>query len=278
MPEISPACPAVVRLISIRFPKLINHIAPVITPSEFAAITARQQAVKDTGLSPDEIGVFSIVPCSSLVTAAHSPVGLAPPVLDGAFAIRDVYLALLGPMKKLDKDNLKPLSASGILGWAGPMWGASPPGGCGSSMWRWTALTMSSGCWRILRTAACPRPTLWSCGPVPRGCVGGCLNVENPFGARMRLKKLMRDLPVSRTRFVPGGPEQDILQYTQKPEYLPSLQLDPDRGRAMEKMFRIQELEKQLPGLRCGLLRGPLLSRLRRGCGDGPGQRGRLHL
>ena len=120
MPEISPACPAVVRLISIRFPKLINHIAPVITPSEFAAITARQQAVKDTGLSPDEIGVFSIVPCSSLVTAAHSPVGLAHPVLDGAFAIRDVYLALLGPMKKLDKDNLKPLSASGILGvgWA----------------------------------------------------------------------------------------------------------------------------------------------------------------
>lgn len=97
-----------VRLISIRFPKLINHIAPVITPSEFAAITARQQAVKDTGLSPDEIGVFSIVPCSSLVTAAHSPVGLAHPVLDGAFAIRDVYLALLGPMKKLDKDNLKP--------------------------------------------------------------------------------------------------------------------------------------------------------------------------
>ena len=208
MPEISPACPAVVRLISIRFPKLINHIAPVITPSEFAAITARQQAVKDTGLSPDEIGVFSIVPCSSLVTAAHSPVGLAHPVLDGAFAIRDVYLALLGPMKKLDKDNLKPLSASGILGvgWA---------------------------------------------------YVGGCLNVENPFGARMRLKKLMRDLPVSRTRFVPGGPEQDILQYTQKPEDLPSLPLDPDRGRAMEKMFRIQELEKQLPGLRCGSCGAP---------------------
>ena len=45
-----------------------------------------------------------------------------------------------------------------------------------------------------------------------QGCVGGCLNVENPFGARMRLKKLMRDLPVSRNRFVPGGPEQDILQ------------------------------------------------------------------
>lgn len=257
MPEISPACPAVVRLISIRFPKLINHIAPVITPSEFAAITARQQAVKDTGLSPDEIGVFSIVPCSSLVTAAHSPVGLAHPVLDGAFAIRDVYLALLGPMKKLDKDNLKPLSASGILGVG---WAYVGGESAGRLRERYVAVDGIDNVIRMLEDiedGRLPEADFVELRACTQGCVGGCLNVENPFGARMRLKKLMRDLPVSRTRFVPGGPEQDILQYTQKPEYLPSLQLDPDRGRAMEKMFRIQELEKQLPGLRCGSCGAP---------------------
>ena len=250
MPEISPACPAVVRLISIRFPKLINHIAPVITPSEFAAITARQQAVKDTG-------VFSIVPCSSLVTAAHSPVGLAHPVLDGAFAIRDVYLALLGPMKKLDKDNLKPLSASGILGVG---WAYVGGESAGRLRERYVAVDGIDNVIRMLEDiedGRLPEADFVELRACTQGCVGGCLNVENPFGARMRLKKLMRDLPVSRTRFVPGGPEQDILQYTQKPEYLPSLQLDPDRGRAMEKMFRIQELEKQLPGLRCGSCGAP---------------------
>ena len=35
-PEISSACPAVVRLISIRFPDLLGHLAPVISPLELA--------------------------------------------------------------------------------------------------------------------------------------------------------------------------------------------------------------------------------------------------
>lgn len=181
MPEISPACPAVVRLISIRFPKLINHIAPVITPSEFAAITVRQQAVRDTGLSPEEIGVFSIVPCSSLVTAAHSPVG-CPTRAGRAFAIRDVYLALLGPMKRLDKDHLKPLSASGILGVGWAYVG-------GESAGRLRERYVAGGRHRQCHPdagghrgrAACPRRILWSCGACTQGCVGGCLNVENPF-------------------------------------------------------------------------------------------------
>lgn len=257
LPEISPACPAVVRLISIRFPKLISHIAPVITPSEFAAILARERAVKDTGLKPEEIGVFSIVPCSSLVTAAHSPVGLPHPVLDGAFAIRDVYLALLDPMKKLDTDRLKPLSAAGIMGVG---WAYAGGESASRLRERYVAVDGVDNVIRMLEDiedGRLPEADFVELRACTQGCVGGCLNVENPFGAKMRLKKLMRDLPVSRTRYVPGGEEQDILQITQKPEYLPSLQLDADRMRAMEKMMKIQELERQLPGLRCGSCGAP---------------------
>ena len=120
MPQISSACPTVLRLIRMRFPKLIPNIAPVITPVELAAILARREAVEKTGLKPEEIGVFSIVPCSSKVTAALTPDGLNRPVLDGAFAIRDVYLRLLSAMKKLRGRELRPLSSSGIMGvgWA----------------------------------------------------------------------------------------------------------------------------------------------------------------
>ena len=35
-----------------------------------------------------------------------------------------------------------------------------------------------------------------------QGCVGGCFTVENPYAARMRLKGLMKGLPVSRNRFL----------------------------------------------------------------------------
>ena len=103
-------CPAVVRLIRIRFPSLLGNICPLLLPTELAAILAREKAVRETGLSPQEIGVFSIVPCSSLVTAASSPDGQIAPVLDGAFAIRDVYKALLSPMKELaGKTAARPL-------------------------------------------------------------------------------------------------------------------------------------------------------------------------
>ena len=71
-PELSSMCPAVVRLICIRFPDLLSHLAPVVSPLELAAVLAREDAARDTGLSPDEIGVFSIVPCSSLVWAIQS--------------------------------------------------------------------------------------------------------------------------------------------------------------------------------------------------------------
>ena len=45
VPEISSACPAVVRLIQIRFPSLLGHICPLLLPGELSAILAREQAV-----------------------------------------------------------------------------------------------------------------------------------------------------------------------------------------------------------------------------------------
>lgn len=257
VPEISPACPAVVRLISIRFPKLISHIAPVVAPTELAAILARENAVRDTGLAPEEIGVFSIVPCSSLVTSVQSPVGLPRPVLDGALAIRDVYLALLEPMKRLAPDKLRPLSTTGApgVGWA-------YVGGESASRQkeRHVAVDGIDNVIQMLEDiedGRLPEVDFVELRACTQGCVGGCLNVENPFGAKMRLKKLMRELPESRTDSIPESHADEILDSARPPEYLPSLQLDSNRIRAMEKMFRIQELEQQLPGLRCGSCGAP---------------------
>ena len=82
------------------------------------AILARREAAEETGLPPEAIGVFAIVPCSSKVTAARVSEGLSRPVLDGAFAIRDIYLRLLNPMRELEE--ITPMASAGILGlgWA----------------------------------------------------------------------------------------------------------------------------------------------------------------
>lgn len=91
-PIISSSCPAILKLIQIRFPSLIDHILPIIPPSENAARQARAQ-------HPDA-GIFFISPCPAKVTVARSPLGYAKSEIDGVFAMNTVYLPVLQALKK----------------------------------------------------------------------------------------------------------------------------------------------------------------------------------
>lgn len=257
VPEISSACPAVVRLIQIRFPGLLGHICPLLLPTELAAILAREDAAARTGLSPGEIGVFSIVPCSSLVTSASSPDGKIDPVLDGAFAIRDVYKALLPVLSRLAGQHLPDLA---LAGRGGVGWAFSGGESYAHRAQRYVAVDGIENVIRMLEeieNGHVPEADFIELRACTQGCVGGCFNVENPFIARMRLKRLMGDLPEARSVYRPGGRVDEVIAATQKPEYYPTFLLDPDRRAAMEKMRRIQSLEAQLPGLRCGSCGAP---------------------
>lgn len=257
MPQISSACPTVMRLIRMRFPKLIPNISPTVTPEELAAILARREAVEKTGLKPEEIGVFSIVPCSAKVTAARSPDALDAPILDGALAIRDVYLKLLGPMKKLRGKELKPLSSAGIMGVGWAYCGGESAARMGE---RYVAVDGIENVIRMLEEiedGRLPEADFIELNACVQGCVGGCLTVENPFAARMRIKKLMKGLPVSRNRFTLQGADRDIVKFDSELQYVPVFVLDEDRAVAMEKLMRIEALEAQLPGLHCGSCGAP---------------------
>lgn len=256
-PELSPACPAVVRLICIRFPDLVKHLAPVISPLELAAILAREEAAAATGLAPDEIGVFSIVPCSSLVTSAMKPDGLKEPVLDGAFSIGDIYRALLEPMRQLDPGQLAPISAAGVegLSWA-YVGGESEARGES----RYVAVDGIENVIHMLEEledGRLPDADFIELRACTQGCLGGCFTVENPYTARMHMAHLGRDLP--RRGEYPNGDDvvAAAMERIRKPEFMPTYVLDPDRRKAMVKMQRIQELEEHLPGLRCGSCGAP---------------------
>ena len=255
LPQISSACPAIVRLIGIRFPKLIPNVAPTIAPVELAAILARREAVKETGLPPEKIGVFAIVPCSAQVTAAHSPVGLQEPVLDGAFAIRDIYLRLLGPMK--DLKEVRPLSSAGIMGVGWAYCGGESAARLGEP---YLAVDGIENCIQMLEEiedGRLPEADFIELAACTQGCVGGCLTVENPYGARMRIKNLMKGLPVSRNRFDYQGGDRELVKSDREIQYVPAFLLDQDRAAALEKMIRVEELQRTLPGLDCGSCGAP---------------------
>ena len=271
-PQISSSCPTVLRLIRMRFPKLIGHVANTILPMELAAILARREAEQETGLPPEKIGVFAIVPCSSKVTAARSPEGLEHPVLDGAFAIRDIYLRLLTPMKELEE--VLPLSEAGIMGigWAtcGGESAARLGQRCASVDGIQNVIQMLEG----IEDGRLPEADFLELSACTQGCVGGCFNVENPYaaqGADEGPARLPQPLPPAGGGAGRGVPGQGAAVLTHlcagsgSGGGLQQAAPDPGAGGTPAR-----------PPLR--LLRGALLPGLCRGCGAGPRLGGRLHL
>ena len=256
LPVISSACPAALRLIRIRFPQLLEHITPTITPVELSAIMARKRAVEETGLLPEQIGVFSIVPCSAQVTAAHSPDDLQQPVLDGAFSIRDLYLRLLSPMQKIRQPKVRPQAGKAGVRWAFCGGEASARG----TSERFLAVDGMQSVIRILEAIEDDRVPdvdfveLCAC---TQGCVGGCLTVEDPFVATMRLRHLIRELPDAPCNYDAEVGDPELIQADKELEFAPVYLLDTDRTAAMEKMAAIHDLERQLPGLLCGSCGAP---------------------
>lgn len=117
-PKISVNCPAIIRLIMIRYPDLVPHLIPIETPRELSAKFIRKKLSVDLSLSPEDIGIFFITPCSAIMQSIERPVALEKSHIDGAFSINDVYPRLLRTVK--DSDYLNPdmkFSARGIL-WA----------------------------------------------------------------------------------------------------------------------------------------------------------------
>ncbi len=254
-PVISSACPAVVRLICNRFPNLVDHIAPHAAPIDIAAVHAREEAVAATGLPPDQIGVFFITPCPAKVTAIRSPLGMEKSPLDGALSMSDVYVRLLSVMKP--GEPAPQLAKSGIIGIG---WATS--GGEASSLLgeHYIAVDGIEDVIRVLSDIEddkLPELHFVELNACTQGCVGGCLTVENPYVAKSRIKQLMKLLPVSRNKMAPGDDVPGRLLFQKKLQPENGRALDQDFARAMEKMQRIEELVKALPGLDCGSCGAP---------------------
>jgi hypothetical protein len=252
-PQISSACPAILRLIRLRFPKLIPNVAQIPSPLELAAVMARQEAVEETGLKPEDIGIFAIVPCSCEVTAAQAA-GASQQSIDVCLAARDVYLKLLEPMKNCKE--VKQLSSAGVMGMGWAFVGGESASRLNES---YVAVDGIENCIRMLEEiedGRLPEADFIELNACVQGCVGGCFNVENPYGARMRIKKLMRGMPASRNHYDETQLSRDVLQGREL-QYIPALLLDEDRFAAMEKLMKINKLERTLPGLDCGSCGAP---------------------
>ncbi len=252
-PVISSACPAVVRLIKVRFPELIDHVLPFVSPMELAARLAKVEIMEKTGLEESEIGCIFISPCPAKITAIMNPIGSQKSSVDGAVAMKDIYPLLLDSMKHPSQ----PADAS--AGRIGISWASS--GGESSGLVTIENYLACDGIENVIRVLEDLEDDKFrnldfvELNACPGGCVGGVLTVENPFIAKTKLKAIRKYMPVSMNTLGKSIP-QNMLWDTEL-VYNPVFELKGDRMERFKKYSELERLMEELPGLDCGFCGAP---------------------
>ena len=256
-PVISSACPAVLRLIRIRFPNLLENVLPLSAPMEVAASLAREQAVAKTGLKPEEIGIVFITPCPAKATAIKNPMGTEKSNVDLAVSVSEIYPVLLAAMNKCAKEGTGPDTAQS--GRTGLGWGNSGGEAAATFTVRYLAADGIENVINVLEEMEDDRLSdqdFVELNACPAGCVGGVLNIENPYVAATRMKQLRNYRPVACNSLQGEEIPAEIL-WDSEVKPITALILDSQPKHSLKMMRKIDEIESKLYGLDCGSCGAP---------------------
>ena len=256
-PAISSACPVIMRLISLRFPSLEEHVIHMLPPMEVAAMLAKERAMENhPELHPEDIGVFFISPCPAKVSYVKNGFGSYKSQVDHVVSISDIYFHLISEMSA-DEEFLD-LSESGRIGIG---WARS--GGEATAIFNEDYLA-ADGIDNVIRVldqienGNIPPLEFIELNACTGGCVGGVLTMQNPYIAKARLQSLRRYLPVSQA-VLPQGVNYipDSFLFEDLPEYAPISRLGNSIAESMRMMADIQSFKSTLPGIDCGACGAP---------------------
>ena len=260
---ISPYCPAVTRLIQVRFPSLVDNVIHVRAPLELASrvITKR---LMDEGISRDSIGVFYVTPCAAKIAAVKYPVSGKETYVSGVINMDFLYNKVLLMLHDSDK-SAQPinhaLTTRDVL-W--PLSGGEAPHFKGAH-YAVDGLRNVLNFLERLEDENVDAPGLVEMRICDQGCVGGVLCTQNRFVARKRLEyraKLFDRL--ERTKLRETGSEdapltEDLIDVMTIPEIKPRsiLKLNDDFREAFKMAERMKKIENALPGVNCSACGAP---------------------
>ena len=258
-PLINSSCPAILRLIQIRFPDLLSNVIDIETPIEITARIAKRDAAKRTGLDLSEIGVIFISPCTARVTSIRNPLGIEKSYIDAAISMKDIYGDIVRNLKTVVEED-HTISTREAMEW-------SIIGGQSKAIGveKYIAVDGINEVIKVLEeieTGRLEGLEFFEGLACVGGCIGGPLTIENPYIARAKLQSLAKDLPCMETS------EEQIKQYikmydegfiglTEPIEPRAIMKLDKDISVSIKKMEMIEEILKHLPGLDCGVCGAP---------------------
>lgn len=266
-PLISSFCPAIVRLIQIKYPALVDNIMPIKVPLDISAMFALKTLMKQ-GVPRESIGLFYITPCAAKIAAVKAPVGEEKSIIDGVINMDSLYNRVYKKIKEQGKDYIFPslrtprLSADAILS------------------------TLTNGERRIclakrsyaidgienvmdfldrIENEDVEGVEFLELRACDQSCAGALFSCDNRFlcGERMyaRARKTAereRNGEMPRDREMDEYKEYLIENSMVEPVKPRSMMvLDKDMSKALEKMERIERLKEYLPKIDCGVCGAP---------------------
>ncbi len=252
-PLISSFCPAIVRLIQIRYPSLTDSIVPLKAPHDLAAHFAIN-LLTQKGIQRDEIGIFYVSPCSAKMAAVKRPLGEKVSIIDGLINMNELYnqlMRIIHLVAETDTSHLREnLSSDGIL-WCLPRGEAR----------KFNRKSMAiDGIHNVvkflerLENEEVPELDFLELKSCDQGCAGGILLTGNRFLTVERLQKRAR-LYLPGYQVQPDSTIKEIVQQNLIAEPIQPKQvfrLDEDRLKALSKLRKIDKILCQLPGIDCG--------------------------
>ncbi|MGE4468124.1 [Fe-Fe] hydrogenase large subunit C-terminal domain-containing protein [Sphaerochaeta sp.] len=259
LPLISNFCPAVQRLIQIRFPLLVDNLSRLRPPAQVTAIFARSEL---SAVSPS-LGIFYFTPCAAKIAQFNTEGSEENRLFDGIINIDTAYNLVSTYLAKQDQVQEGSLTFAMCTKHA-LLW-SLVKGQIPSHEGRTLAVDEMHNViefLEILEEEAQTSLQFLELDACAEGCVGGILTVRNRFLASERLKYYSQQLPdvldevlTKRIRDQRKAFQNDL----RLPpfEATMTMGLDTDRSRALYKLQKVADILKVLPGIDCGLCGSP---------------------
>ena len=246
-PVVSPLCPAVVNLIRTRYPSLIGHIAPFLTPIEAACEELTAPLAVFVGVCPSQHTVLRAarpLTRTDIVSAA---------ALGGAILSRSGASGACGRDGQNGQSGHEASALPGNANRSGdfPEIAGLPIGIFVASGMPHVVRVLDEVENGLMRDYAVLE--LFAC---PEGCFGSPVWTEDAFVARQRYERA-RAWYEDTAREPSGGKRARAIRRTDRLDARGGVRLDTNMAKAIEKLARIDTLTKRLPGRNCGVCGAP---------------------
>jgi iron only hydrogenase large subunit-like protein len=260
-PMISSFCPAIVRLIQVRFPSLIENIVKVNPPIDMSAMYYLQK-LKSEGIAEEGIGMFYATPCAAKIAAIKSPVGETRSAITGVINMNFLYNKIQMILQKQNNEGKLPITDN-LLSSRGILWSLTRGE---SAHWKKRALAIDgiNNVTEILESVENDKlgiADFLELRACDESCAGGILMTGNRFLTVERLRKLAADHAATgmddKRKLAEGFINLKEHSFLGNIEPRNMEKLDENLGEAMKKMEKKSEMMRFLPGCDCAACGAP---------------------